>query len=95
MSDVYEEAGDGAPAEAPHAGAVLEHIVRAVVAYPDAVRVTEGGDGDELRFDVHVDRTDIGRVIGRRGRVANAIRTVVRAAAVNDGANVTVDFVEP
>jgi len=44
---------------------------------------------------VHVDRADIGRVIGRRGRVASAIRTVVRAAAVNDGCSVTVDFVEP
>ena len=46
-------------------------------------------------YALHVDRADIGRVIGRRGRVASAIRTVVRAAAVNDGCSVTVDFVEP
>ncbi len=80
---------------APRAQAVLEHIVRSVVEVPDSARVVASADGDEVRLDVHVDRADIGRVIGRRGRVASAIRTVVRAAAVNDGRSVTVDFVEP
>ena len=80
---------------APRAHAVLEHIVRSVVEVPDSARVVASADGDEVRLDVHVDRADIGRVIGRRGRVASAIRTVVRAAAVNDGRSVTVDFVEP
>ncbi|MCY3560049.1 MAG: KH domain-containing protein [bacterium] len=80
---------------APCAQAVLEHIVRSVVEAPEAVRVVAVTDGDDVRLDVHVDRADIGRVIGRRGRVAGAIRTVVRAAAVNDGRSVSVDFVEP
>ena len=80
---------------APCAQAVLEHIVRSVVETPDNARVEAGADGDGVRLDVYVDQADIGRVIGRRGRVANAIRTVVRAAAVNDGCNVSVDFVEP
>lgn len=80
---------------APRAQAVLEHIVRSVVEVPDSARVVASADGDDVRLDVHVDRADIGRVIGRRGRVASAIRTVVRAAAVNDGRSVTVDFVEP
>ena len=82
-------------ADAPCARAVLEHIVRSVVEVPEATRVVATADGDDVRLDVHVDRADIGRVIGRRGRVASAIRTVVRAAAVNDGRSVTVDFVEP
>ena len=81
--------------DAPRARAVLEHIVRSVVETPEAARVEAVPDGPDIRLDVHVDRADIGRVIGRRGRVAGAIRTVVRAAAVNDGCNVVVDFVEP
>lgn len=91
MSDEpYNEATD-----APRARAVLEHIVRSVVESPESARVVAVPDGDDIRLDVHVDRADIGRVIGRRGRVAGAIRTVVRAAAVNDGCSVVVDFVEP
>lgn len=86
---------DANAADAPRAQAVLEHIVRSVVEVPEAARVVATADGDDVRLDVHVDRADIGRVIGRRGRVASAIRTVVRAAAVNDGCSVTVDFVEP
>ncbi len=81
--------------DAPCARAVLEHIVRSVVEVPEATRVTSSPDGGDIRLDVHVDPGDIGRVIGRRGRVAGAIRTVVRAAAVNDGCTVVVDFVEP
>jgi len=86
---------DANTADAPRARAVLEHIVRSVVEVPEAARVVANADGDDVRLDVHVDQADIGRVIGRRGRVASAIRTVVRAAAVNDGRSVTVDFVEP
>ncbi len=89
------DANSDSPPDAPCARAVLEHIVRSVVEMPEAARVTTSADGDEVHLDVHVDRVDIGRVIGRRGRVANAIRTVVRAAAVNDGRSVSVDFVEP
>ncbi|MCY3924105.1 MAG: KH domain-containing protein [bacterium] len=81
--------------DAPRARAVLEHIVRSVVENPEAARVVATADGPDIRLDVYVDQGDIGRVIGRRGRVAGAIRTVVRAAAVNDGCTVVVDFVEP
>ena len=45
-------------------------------------------------FAVTVAEEDMGRVIGRRGRVANAIRTVVRAAAINDEIEIDVDFVD-
>ena len=47
-----------------------------------------------VRLDVRVGPDDMGRVIGKRGRVANAIRTVVRAAAVRDGVDVDVEFVD-
>jgi len=80
--------------EAPTAVDVLEHVVRSLVDEPDGVEVevADGRRGLELR--VSVAPGDMGRVIGRRGRNANAIRTVVRAAAVNDDVEVDVDFVD-
>ena len=80
--------------DAPTAEAVTEFIVRELVDDPDAVRVdtTEGRRG--LTLEVSVGPGDMGRVIGRRGRMANAIRTVVRAAAAKDGKEVDVDFVD-
>lgn len=77
---------------AASAKAVLDYLARAVVSDPDGVEieVEEGSRG--ITLAVRVSDGDLGRVIGRRGRVANAIRTVVRAAAVNDGVEVDVDF---
>ncbi len=79
---------------APIATAVLEHVVRSIVDDPDAVRV-EGAEGrNRVRLEVRVGPGDLGRVIGRRGRTAQSIRTVVRAAAVRDGVDVDVDFAD-
>ncbi|MBG01001.1 MAG: hypothetical protein CL470_01875 [Acidimicrobiaceae bacterium] len=80
--------------EAPHALATLEHIVKSVVEKPDEVQidVTSGDEG--VSIAVKVGDGDMGRVIGRRGRIANAIRTVVQAAAVRDGISVAVEFVD-
>ncbi len=76
------------------AKAVLEHITRMLVDDPDSVtvEVSEGRGG--LRFAVHVAQGDMGRLIGRRGRTAQAIRTLVRAAAASDGVSATVDIVD-
>lgn len=77
------------------ATSVLEYLVKAVVDDPDGVEVEVNDDRlDRVRLDVHVAPGDMGRVIGRRGRVANAIRTVVRAAAVRDDVDVDVEFVD-
>lgn len=74
---------------------VLEYLVRAVVDDPDGVEVNVNDDRlDRVQLNVTVAPGDMGRVIGRRGRVANAIRTVVRAAAVRDGVDVDVEFVD-
>jgi predicted RNA-binding protein YlqC (UPF0109 family) len=80
--------------DAPVATAVTEYLVRELVDDPDAVSVelVDGRRGPTL--EVNVGPGDMGRVIGRRGRMANAIRTVVRAAAAKDGAEVDVDFVD-
>ena len=90
-----DEVETGAPAGAPNAVAVLEYVVKQVVDNPDAVTVstTEGRRGG-LQLDVRVGDGDMGRVIGKRGRIAQSIRTVVRAAAVKDGAQVDIEFVD-
>jgi predicted RNA-binding protein YlqC (UPF0109 family) len=73
---------------------VLEYLVGSLVDDPDAVDVSEEDDRRGLRLQVRVAPDDMGRVIGRRGRIANAIRTVVRAAAADDRVSVDVDFVD-
>ncbi len=97
MSDVeadptVDEQDDDAVA--PTAAAVLEYLVKALVDEPDGVEVDaiEGGRGVSL--EVRVAPGDLGRVIGKRGRTANAIRTVTRAAAVRDDARVDIEFLE-
>ena len=72
-------AGNGALA--PTAAAVLTHVVRSIVDDPDAVQVDASEGRGRVRLDVRVGPGDLGRVIGRRGRTAQSIRTVVRAAA--------------
>lgn len=85
---------DGNSIPAPIATAVLEHVVRSIVDDPEAVRV-DGAEGrHRVRLEVTVGPGDLGRVIGRRGRTAQSIRTVVRAAATRDGVDVDVDFVD-
>lgn len=72
------------------AAKVLEYLATQIVDSPDDVEVEV--DGNTLRL--HVAPDDMGKVIGRRGRVAQAIRTVVRAAGAKDGAEVSVDIVD-
>jgi predicted RNA-binding protein YlqC (UPF0109 family) len=80
---------------APVATAVLTHIARSVVDDVDAVEIDAVPlRGSKIRLAVHVAPNDFGRLIGRRGRVAAAIRTLVGAAAVKDGLDVEVEFVE-
>ncbi len=82
-------------ATAPTAEAVLLHLCRSVVSTPDDVSVEASNvDDARIRFDVTVNKDDMGRVIGRRGRVASAIRTVVGAAGAKDGVTTEVEFVE-
>jgi predicted RNA-binding protein YlqC (UPF0109 family) len=93
VSDVEETTE--AAAGAPNAEAVLAYVVRQVVDDPDAVEVsTSEGRRGNLQLDVRVGDGDMGRVIGKRGRIAQSIRTVVRAAAVKDGAQVDIEFVD-
>jgi predicted RNA-binding protein YlqC (UPF0109 family) len=86
------ESSSPAATVVPTAHAVLLHVVGALVEDQDAIRVETEMSGSTPRLTVRVGRSDMGRVIGKRGRVAQAIRTVVRAAAVRDGSDVEVEF---
>ena len=79
---------------APVATAVLDHVVRSIVDNPEAVKVEGFPDGDKILLEVRVGEGDLGRVIGRRGRTAMSIRAAVRAAAVRDGVEIDVGFVD-
>lgn len=75
-----------------HARDVAETVTRALVDRPEAVRVTESPLRDGAAIDVVVNGDDLGRVIGRQGRTATAIRTLVAATAEREGARVSVEF---
>lgn len=71
---------------------LVEVIARALVDHPDAVRVREAEDPDRLVLQLSVAPEDMGKVIGKQGRIAKAIRTVVGAAAVREQKRVTVEI---
>jgi len=73
---------------------LLEYLARQLVDEPDAVRVEEIEDGDDLVLRLHVAEGDVGKVIGRQGRIARALRTVVRAAAVREQRRVLVEIAD-
>jgi predicted RNA-binding protein YlqC (UPF0109 family) len=70
----------------------VEFIARELVDHPEAVEVREWQDQRGLRLELHVAPEDVGKVIGRQGRIARALRTVVRAAALRAGQRVTVEI---
>ena len=94
VKKILEISGAWAQFTSPTAVAVLTHVVRSIVDDPDAVNVAETEGRNRLRLEVKVGPGDLGRVIGRRGRTAQSIRTLVRAAAAKDGREVDVDFVD-
>ena len=75
------------------ATAVCEYLVQQLVEKPADVNVVASRSTGTLRLDVSVGDGDMGRVIGRRGRVAGAIRTVVRAAGYEEGTSIEIEFV--
>lgn len=71
---------------------LLEFLIRALVDHPDSVVVVEDNDGDVVTYHVQVHADDVGRVIGRQGRIAKAIRHVVSASAYRQKKRVFVDI---
>ena len=73
---------------------LVEYLARRLVDEPDAVRVEEHEREGELVLELHVAQDDVGKVIGRQGRIARALRTVVRAAAAREDRRVLLEIVE-
>ncbi len=74
--------------------AVVTYLVNSITTDPESVVIETDERGGSVRFSIHVAPDDMGRVIGRRGRVAQAIRTVVAAAGARDGVQTSVDIVD-
>ncbi|RHT39913.1 KH domain-containing protein [Firmicutes bacterium AM31-12AC] len=73
---------------------LVEVIARALVDNPDGVVVTERQEGKTTVLEVRVADGDMGKVIGKQGRIAKAIRSVVKAAATKDNKRVVVDIIQ-
>ena len=72
---------------------LVEVIAKALVDNPDEVVVTEREDGRNITIELHVAASDIGKVIGKQGRIAKAIRSVVKAASTKENTKVDVEIV--
>ena len=72
---------------------LLLYIARSLVQHPDQVTVTEVDNGDELTLELRVAPEDMGKVIGKQGRIAKAIRSIVKAATPKDAKPVFVEIV--
>ena len=70
----------------------LEYVARSLVDSPDEVRVEMDEDCDEVSLVLHVEQADMGRVIGRDGRIANAIRSLLRVMGTRDGRHVELEI---
>ena len=75
-------------------GSLVEVIAKALVTRPDEVQVSEEVDGRNIVVRLKVADEDSGKIIGKSGRIAKAIRTVVKAAAIKQNVRVSVEIVE-
>lgn len=73
---------------------LLEFLARSLVDNPEQVRVEESENSDGVLLRLLVAKEDVGKVIGKQGRIARALRTVVKASAVKDGKQASVEIVD-
>jgi len=74
---------------------LVEYIALSLVDDPSQVVVTSNHEGGRQNLELHVAKDDMGRVIGKGGRVANAMRILLRVAAAREGKQASLDVVEP
>ena len=74
---------------------LIEYIALSLVDDPSQVLVKQDRLGPKVRLELRVAKEDMGRVIGKSGRVANAMRTLLRVAAAREGRQVVLDVIEP
>ena len=73
---------------------LLDYVARRLVDEPDAVRVEEVEEDDALLLRLHVAPDDVGKVIGRQGRIARALRTLVRSGSAHEGRRIVLEIVD-
>ena len=73
---------------------LLLYIAQNLVDFPDEVTVTERETGTETVFELRVNQSDIGKVIGRQGRIAKEIRSLMRSVAQRQGKRISVDIID-
>ena len=73
---------------------LLDYLARRLVDEPDAVRVEEVEEDNVLVLRLHVAPDDVGKVIGRQGRIARALRTLVRAGGAHEGRRLVLEIVD-
>ena len=73
---------------------VLETIIKNIVENGEAVSINEKEEAEKVVFEVKVDNSDMGRVIGKQGKIANSIRTVMRALGIKEHKKVSVEFLD-
>jgi predicted RNA-binding protein YlqC (UPF0109 family) len=74
---------------------LIEFIAKSLVDHPEEVQVKQSGGGSRTRIELSVNKEDMGRVIGKSGKVANSIRILLRVAAEREGKQATLDVMEP
>ncbi len=74
---------------------LVEFVAQSLVDQPANVSVEKQQRGNMVNLELHVAKSDMGRVIGKGGRVANSIRTLLKVAAAREGSRVNLDIVEP
>jgi len=74
---------------------LIEFIARSLVDDPTQVEVIQYGRGAQMRIKLYVAKEDMGKVIGKHGKVANAMRTLLHVAAAQEGKRATLDIAEP
>lgn len=73
---------------------VLETIIKNIVENVEAVSINEKEEADKIVFEVKVSDSDMGRVIGKQGKIANSIRTVMKALGTKEHKKVSVEFLD-
>ena len=73
---------------------ILEKIIKNIVENKGGVSINEKEEADKITYEVKVDNKDMGRVIGKQGKVANSIRTLMKALGAKDKKRVNVDFLD-
>ena len=72
---------------------LVEDIAKALVDKPDEVKVTQRQDKDITVIELHVSEEDMGKVIGKQGRIANAMRSIIKVAAIKNNEKIGLDII--